>query len=194
MTPFIKVSYNYVTWFSVLFLIASYIRNYGILVGRKVNWGVCLLISILVSMGSVILFVIIKQKLHISIPCYWLVSDSYAIMAIVVAVCGLMYFKDLKMPQSKIINTIASSVFGVLLIHANSNTMRQWLWKDTVNVIGQYNSDYYWLLAISSVLSIFIVCVIIDQIRIRLFEKPLFKVMDRQVNISNNLDGRIIKG
>lgn len=31
---------------------------------------------------------------------------------------------------------IAASTFGVLLIHANSETMRNWLWKDTLdNVI-----------------------------------------------------------
>lgn len=39
MTPIIKVSYNYITWFCVLFLIASYIRYYGFPIKEKVNWG-----------------------------------------------------------------------------------------------------------------------------------------------------------
>lgn len=38
---------------------------------------------------------------------------------------------------------IAQSCFGVLLIHANSDTMRQWLWKDTLNVAGQYQTDTF---------------------------------------------------
>lgn len=182
MIPGIRVSYNYVSWFCILFLIASYVRFYGIPIKGKKKWGMFFGISTFVSMVSVIGFVFLKKDFHIPIPCYWLVSDSYAIMAIVVAICGLMYFKDLKIPQSKIINTIASSVFGVLLIHANSDMMRQWLWKDTVNVIGQYNSDYCYLLAIVSVLAIFIICVIIDQIRIKLFEKPLFKLIDGKIS------------
>lgn len=181
MAPSIKVSYNYVTWFCVLFFISSYIRFYGIPIKGKINWGGYLSISILVSMISVIGIVLLKQEFHIHKPCYWLVSDSNAIMGIVVAVCGLMYFKALKMPQSKIINTIASSVFGVLLIHANSDTMRQWLWKDTVNVIGQYNQDYYWLMAPVSVLAILMSCVVIDQIRILLLEKPLFRLIDKRI-------------
>ena len=181
MAPGIKVNYNYVTWFCVLFLIASYIRFYGIPIKTNVNWGGYLLASVLVSMVSVIAIVLLKQDINIRIPPYRLVSDSNAIMAIVVAVCGLMYFKDLKMPQSKFINTIASSVFGVLLIHANSETMRQWLWKDTVNVVGQYDNDYCYLLAIISVLSIFIICVMIDQIRIKLIEKPIFRLIDKQM-------------
>lgn len=178
MVPGIKVTYNYVTWFCVLFIVASYIRFYGISLKGNVNWGGCLLISILVSMISVIGLIILKQEMHISKPCYWFVSDSNAIMAIVVAVCGLMYFKDFKMPHSSIINTIASSIFGVLLIHANSNTMRQWLWKDTVDVAGQYYSPYAIVWAILTVVAIFIVCVIIDQLRIYIIERPLLKYID----------------
>lgn len=184
MAPAIKVSYNYVTWFCVLFMIAAYIRLYGIPIKRKINWGGYLLISILVSMISVIGLIFLKQKLHIS-P-YWLVSDSHAIMAIVVAVCGLMYFKDLKMPQSKIINTIASSIFGVLLIHANSDTMRQWLWKDTIDVVGQYYSSYAIIWAILAVVTIFIVCVVIDQLRIHIIERPLFKYLDWYLERNKN--------
>lgn len=37
MAPGIKVDYNYVSWFCVLFLIASYIRFYGLPI--KENWG-----------------------------------------------------------------------------------------------------------------------------------------------------------
>lgn len=101
-------------------------------------------------------------------------------MAVVTSVCGLMYFKDLKMPQSKIVNTVAQSVFGVLLIHANSDTMRKWLWQDTVDVVGQYQSTYSILYAIITVVIIFAVCVIIDQIRIRFIEQPLFRFLDNR--------------
>ena len=41
MIPFFEVRYNYVTWFIVLFLIASYIRYYPIhpIVGKEIPWG-----------------------------------------------------------------------------------------------------------------------------------------------------------
>ena len=178
MAPGIKVDYNYVSWFCVLFLIASYIRFYGLPI--KENWGGYFLLSVLVSMASVGAIGLLRQQFNIPIPAYWLVSDSYAIMAVVTSVCGLMYFKDLKMPQSKIVNTVAQSVFGVLLIHANSDTMRKWLWQDTVDVVGQYQSTYSILYAIITVVIIFAVCVIIDQIRIRFIEQPLFRFLDNR--------------
>ena len=107
------------------------------------------------------------------------VSDSNAIMAVVVSICSFMYFKDLPIKQSKIINTISASTFGVLCIHANSDTMRQWLWKDALNNIGQYSSDNLVLLSITSVLSVFFVCIILDYIRIHTFEKFTFQFLDK---------------
>jgi len=49
MAPGIKVNYNYVTWFCVLFLIASYIRFYGIPIKRNLNGGVFIGISLSVN-------------------------------------------------------------------------------------------------------------------------------------------------
>lgn len=67
---------------------------------------------------------------------------------------------------NKIINTIAASTFGVLVIHANSDIMRQWLWKDTLQNTAMYDSSLLVIHAIGSVLGIYIVCTIIDYLRI----------------------------
>lgn len=181
MIPIINVTYNYVTWFCVLFLIASYIRYYIVLDNKNYSWGRYFLFSIIISMTGVICVIFLKKNYQMPLPSYWLVSDSNALMAVVTAICGFMYFKNLKLPQSKIINTIASSIFGVLLIHANSDTMRQWLWKDTLNVVGQYFDHYAIINAFLSVVIVFAICVIIDLNRIYFFEKPLFRLIDRRL-------------
>lgn len=120
MIPFFEVRYNYITWFIVLFLIASYIRYYPIpsVFGKDIQWGRMTLLVIVLSSISVYVLKVIGRY-----P-YYLVSDSNSILAICVAICSFMYFKDLKLGYSKTINTIAASVFGVLLIHANSDAMR----------------------------------------------------------------------
>ena len=53
------------------------------------------------------------------------VSDSNHIMAVITSICLFMYFKNLQIKNSIFINKVASCMFGVLLIHANSDTMRQ---------------------------------------------------------------------
>jgi len=119
-----------------------------------------------------ILFLSEKTGKHL--PHYYFISDSNMVLAVALSICLFMWFKDVKIPQSKIINRIAQSCFGVLLIHANSNAMRQWLWKDTLDVAGQYYTDTFIIHSIISVLSIYIICTIIDQLRIIFVEKPFF--------------------
>lgn len=112
---------------------------------------------------------------------YSLHVDANKPFAVLTAVFAFLFFKDLKMGYSKTINTIAASSFGVLLIHANSDTMRQWLWRDTLDNAGYYAGNIY-LHAFVSVLAIYAVCTLIDFVRIQLLEKPAFKILDSKLN------------
>lgn len=102
-------------------------------------------------------------------------------MAVITSVCMFMYFKDLPIRNSRLINTVASCMFGVLLIHANSDTMRQWLWCDMLDNVGWFATDYAVLHALVSVAGIFVVCVVIDVLRQRFVEKSLFKILDKRL-------------
>lgn len=174
--PKINVTMNYVEWFCVLYFISSYIRLYGLPVKlTSAQWGGYMVVTILISMLSVWG---ILHYTHLS-P-YYFVSDSNHVMAVLISFLVFMTFKTMKMPYCKFINVIAQSIFGVLLIHANSDTMRQWLWRDTVNVLNQYQSPNALLLAIGTVIIIFAACIVIDQLRIKFIEQPLFNYMNKR--------------
>lgn len=167
-----KVTMNYVTWFLVLYIIASYIRLYPKPWFDKTGlWGGLTALSICISGLSVICCAWFGDKFGLS-DAYSFVQDSNTFLAVTNGVCSFMFFKNLKVPQSKFINTVAASTFGVLLIHANSDTMRQWLWKDTLNNVGAYSTWYFALHAIGSVVVIFVICIVIDHLRIRFMERP----------------------
>lgn len=107
---------------------------------------------------------------------YRMLSDSNVMLTLLTAVCSFMWFKNIKLPQSKYINMVGGSTFGVLLIHANSDTMRRWLWQDLLDNVGHYEDEYFWLRPIVLVVSIFVTCIIIDQLRIVFVERPLLGV------------------
>ena len=134
-------------------------------------WGGALFFAI----ASIMVTVLINGYFGKDWNPYHLVSDSNKLLAVVLSVSLFMFFKDLRIPQSKWINIIAQSCFGVLLIHANSDAMRQWLWYDTLNVAGQYHTNTFIMHSILSVIGIYTVCTIIDQLRIVIIEKPVFK-------------------
>lgn len=119
-----------------------------------------------------------KIKFGLANNPYKYVSDSNTFLAVAIGVSLFMTFKDMKMKYHKWINTIAASTFGVLLIHANSDTMRQWLWKDIVDCSGSFYRTDTCLYALLAVLAIFFICILIDYVRIHTIEKWTFKIID----------------
>ena len=177
--PKFNVAINYVTWFGVIYLIASYIRLYPHpTMSNKKIWSVATLISIALALLSVIVMSYHVAPKNVT----FFVSDSNKFFAVLVAISSFLWFKNMNVSYSILINTIGASTFGVLLIHANSDAMRQWLWKDTVDCVGHYNLPPFQLVLyiLSSVVIIFIVCTIIDIIRIKLVEKPFFRWYDKK--------------
>ena len=129
-------------------------------------WLICTFISVLVSCMSIIGMLWIGEKVGKYNP-YFFVADSNKIFAVTTGISSFMFFKNLKIKYNPFINAVASTCFGVLLIHANSDTMRRWLWKDLLRNVEMYDSHYYIIHAIVSVICIFCICSLIDWIRIK---------------------------
>jgi hypothetical protein len=172
-----SVTMNYVSWFSVLFFIASYIRLYpkSIYNNRKL-WTWLLICSITLSVLSVVACTWLGTKLNRHVA-YAFVTDSNTFLAVITSISAFLFFKNLQMKPSKVINTIAGSTFGIFLIHANSDTMRAWLWDKVINTVGHYYSPILPLYVVCSVVAVFVICLLIDLFRIQLLEKPFFSLI-----------------
>ena len=177
--PGFSVLMNYVSWFAVLFVIASYIRLYPkkIYESHRI-WMWLTILFVLLSAVSVIACAWLGTRMNRAIA-YSLVTDSNTFLAAAVGVCAFMLFKNLKIGYSRFINTIAASAFGVVLIHANSDTMRRWLWVDTLDAAGHYHAALMPLYAVGCVAVIYVICTLIDRLRILLIEQPVFRLWDR---------------
>lgn len=179
--PYMGVSMNYVSWFMVLYFISSYIRLYPCKYDRNTMfWMICTILCVVLSVASIISILWMNVRFGKDIFPYRMLSDSNVILALLTAVCSFMWFKNIKLPQSKYINMVGGATFGVLLIHANSDTMRRWLWQDLLDNVGHYSDEYFWLRPIVAVFCIFIVCIVIDRLRIVFIERPLFKNMEKR--------------
>ena len=172
-----NVVFNYVTWFSVLYVIASYIRLYSKKWFSNVTvTGLIAGVSLLLSWVSIIVLAMFSRMVGKGIGlCYFFVADSNKVFALMTGVSAFLFFKNLRIGYSRGINTIAAATFGVLCIHANSDTMRRWLWVDVCNNVGAYQGGNVIIHAVVSVAAIYTVCTIIDMVRIRLIEQPLIR-------------------
>lgn len=180
-TPSFSVTMNYVSWFCVLFVISSFMRKYDFPFKKNNKaWLGLSVICILVSVFSVIAIVYSEKN----VSPYWFVSDSNKVMALLTSVCLFNFFRTLRLSYCRFINSLGATTFGVLLIHAHSDTMRVWLWRDLFDNVGHLSVPYYALRSLGIVLLVFIVCACLDYIRISLLEKPLFAFYDKRLSES----------
>lgn len=179
LKPVFSVLMNYVSWFFVLYLFASYVRLYPHKVFSSARfWGWAAGITVFLSAASVIVGAWAGTFVGKNTGLYF-VTDCNTVLAFCTGFSAFMFFKNVRVPYNRFVNALASTCFGVLLIHANSDTMRQWLWRDVCNNTGVFSKPWMPLHAIGCVLIIFLVCAGIDYLRILFVEKPLFRLWDR---------------
>ena len=184
--PLIRMSFNYVGWFIVLYFVGAYIRTYGLTprISHRM-WGWLSIFFVLIGSFTVVGMTALYKANYISIHYpYYFISDSNKMLSLMIGVSSFMYFKDIKIPHSRLINVLGGATFGVLLIHANSDTMRRWLWQEVVDCTGNYVDDVFFTLgyAILTVLLIFIVCAGIDWFRGKFIEPHLMKAATSFLN------------
>lgn len=176
--PSFGVAINYVTWFGVIYLIASYIRLYPnkITDNRKLCGWLTVLFLTLASCSAIVM-----QNLFPG-SAQFFVSDSNKIFAVAVSVTSFLFFKNLNISYSRLINVLGGASFGVLLIHANSDAMRQWLWKDTIDCVGHYSLPLWHLIyySVGCILAIYAICATIDFLRLKCIEEPFFRWYDKK--------------
>ena len=180
--PSFHVTFNYVTWFGIIYFIASYIRLYPNWVfDSKRLWGWMTLATVIIAIASILAQRFIFGE-RIGLGDFF-VSNSNKLFAVAVAVFSFLWFKNMNIKYSKVINAFGAGTFGVLLIHANSDAMRTWLWKSTVDVVGHYTLPLCNLIlySIAVVLAIFVACNLIDQFRIATVEKWFFRWYDSKI-------------
>lgn len=92
----------------------------------------------------------------------------YSIFTLIFAVCMFDYFLHVKLVCNEIINKIAKSVFGIYLIHDN-NFIRSLLWNKLLSVAAFMDKSYFVLYSCIVIIGVFILCVVLDKILIRIF-------------------------
>ena len=181
--PWTNVPMHYVSWFMVLFLVSSWLRLHadGYMKSENSIWnGGGLLILLIVDIASIFVVTWMSTRHPIFKKlCIYFMSESSKPLPLLTGIMAFMFFKKLRLPYIPLVNIMGGSTFGVLLIHANSDTMRKWLWRDFLHNVDMYDSSWLVAHAAGSVLAIFILCIVIDRLRLRFIEPPVMALFDR---------------
>lgn len=188
--PGLEIPVNYIVWFQIMYVIGAYLRIYfdelpDILINPRKN-GIVMMGMIVLAVASIIGGVYYTVNTGVA-RYYYYVADSNKLMAVLLAVTSFCFFKTHHIKYNKLINGLGSATFGVLLIHANSDAMRKWLWG-TINPVQMFETRKIYFLSFAVVVGIFVICSIIDKIRVVLLETPIFHLLGNKIDV---LDDKI---
>ena len=167
--------FEYLGWYITVYLIGASIRTYPCSLFESFNKSFCFsIIGIVISFSSILLITAVSRFYGKMLPIYYFVNDSNRILALFCSIAFFLFFKNLKVKTNRVINTMSKATLGVLLIHANSDTMRRFLWGTVLHNVDYYDSKFLVLHAVISVACVYLLCVGIDLIRKVLLEKTIF--------------------
>ncbi len=112
--------------------------------------------------------------------------EKSSIFIILEAFSIFFVFKNWKIKHSKLINQAAASVFGVYILHQYRPALAV-LWDKIFKTSEAYQSSFFVIYLLLTGIVILIVGIIVDMIRIKILEKPFFKLLERSVI------GRLVK-
>lgn len=167
--------------FIFLYMIGAYINLHGFqikLLQNKWCWrGIFVLLAGLwfaTSAGTGI-----KGLTYQSAELIGDVTKYFPIFSVLISSALLVVALGIKPFHCKFINLISGSVLAVYLIHDNP-LVREFIWWTISPNINQIGSNHIFVHMIQKVLFVFVACVVIDQIRNWLLEKPAEKLLSKR--------------
>lgn len=171
----INDTWNFPGWLITVYLIGGYIKLHPSKISESLVSGlISLIASLLLMCGSIILI----QLLDVHVGYYYMVSDANKILPLIASVSMFIVAKNIRLRHSHLINLIASACFGILCIHANSDIMRKFLWKDLFDNMSWFESQWCPLHAVGSTLLVFFFCLVLVLIQKKIVGKTWGKLMD----------------
>lgn len=161
-----------------VYALAAYVRKYPSGITENRMTGPVLLASVLIA------DVIVLYSTSISMDQQsftGLVDSMYQMMSLNELLAGVglfLTFKNLRCSYHPIVNSIAASTFAVYLIH-ESMPVKHVLWSDWLDMDEMFVEPLFVPYVVVCTLAVFLICVVIDKMRMWLIFRPLEGRIDR---------------
>ena len=173
--------------FIVLYLIAAYIRKYGI--KKNIKWSELFWTTILIQN----IYICVMDLLGIGWDYFaqramLLTYDMHSFLLLVMSIALFCCFANKKEFYNPYINKIAATTFGVYLIHDNP-FVRNYLWQKLLHQSTLQESRWLILHALISVVVVYAACSIISWIYNLVFGRIIAIILEKY---GNNIEYIII--
>ena len=174
---------NDLGWFITLYIIAAYFRLYPRHFQRSASHYLVIALAAYIAIMAVTYYV---DSTHYS-SSFWTNSSllyhnhlQNNIMILIVSLSVFLAFSKINIGQNKTINAVASTTFGIYLVH-DHDFVRWKIYSDVFDCFGHTYSELLIPYVLFIIATIFAVCMVIDFARQLLFDKFLLKNLSEKV-------------
>lgn len=169
---------NDLLWFIYLYLLAGYIRLYGVPLSLKGSTYILIsCVLILLTFLSAVFFDFVGLKLPFAGMMATFFYEMHQVPILLISLTMFLGFLKIDIGSRPVINAVSATTFGVYLIHDNAY-MRNFLWTKVFKNAMFTNSLRLIPYSIIVVCVVFVVCSLIELIRINVFEVQYMKFID----------------
>ena len=170
----------------------AYIKLYGSsikLCGYYITQKTGIILSVIGILGA-FLGDILVDVLATNDPAYmkqifYFTQNDYGFFQLLLDIGLFITFLKAKVTYHPWINTIASTTFGIYLLHDNKLFLHH-MWNNIFETYQYYDSSLLPLYAIYIVALIFIVGMVVDYMRLTFIEKPIMKRITLYIDCSQS--------
>ena len=181
--PTILINSNIATsnlmWFICMYVVSAYIRKYDIQSFKTNKTYLIISIILVIAMFGISVFSFeIKNYIPFVKKLEIYFNRMNMLPMLMLSISIFMYFKNKEIYKGrKIISILASSSFAVYLIHIHPS-IRGYLFNNILNIKSYYetNTIILFLYIISTAILIYVTSVLIDFIRKKILEEPIFRI------------------
>lgn len=169
---------NNLIWFIYIYMIAAYIRKYEVIRLQNNKKNILIIISLILAIFFLSVIICnIGLESKIAQALIKKLNAMNALPQLALSIYVFAFFKNIKIENHKIINLLAKSTFAVYLIHMNPILVNDLFYK-IIKIQNFYQSNLMVLIGyvILTSIIIYLVCTLIDILRIKFIEEPIFKI------------------
>lgn len=174
--PHTTFGFKHIFSFVVFYSMGAYIKLYGSHITKKIGIIFSAIGLVGAFLGDILVDVLAMIDLAYMKQIFYFTQNDYGFFQLLLGIGLFIIFLKAKITYRPWINVVASTTFGIYLLHDNRLFLHH-MWDNVLATYQYYDSIVLPLYAIFVVALIFVVGMTVDYVRLAFIEKPVMKAI-----------------
>ena len=174
--PHTTFGFKHIFSFIVFYSMGAYIKLYGSHITKKIGIIFSTIGLVGAFLGDILVDVLAMTNPVYMKQIFYFTQNDYGFFQLLLGIGLFIIFLKAKITYRPWINVVASTTFGIYLLHDNRLFLHH-MWDNVLATYQYYDSILLPLYAILVVVLIFVIGMIVDYVRLAFIEKPVMKAI-----------------